>query len=149
MFKVNRDGTGFVFLHSFTNSASKSQVIPNSLVQGPGGVLYGTTWYGGEENSGTVFRLNLDGSGFETLCSFGAGAPRYPQTGLLSGYEGVLYGRTSDEAGADQASVFSINPDRIGLCHRPHLCQRPGSGAKPKHPDGRGCERHALRNCLG
>src|SRR5512143_2832192 len=41
-----------------------------SLVQGSDGVLYGTTAAGGQNNQGTVYRMNRDGSGYAVLHGF-------------------------------------------------------------------------------
>jgi uncharacterized repeat protein (TIGR03803 family) len=77
--------------------------------------LYGTTKSGGSGGSGTVFRLNTDGTGFATLYSFTAADPgtgtnrdgAYPVSGLiLSG--GVLYGTTSSGGTAGYGTVFSL-----------------------------------------
>jgi len=38
-----------------------------------GGVLYGTTWEGGNAGSGTVFKMNTDGTGYTVLRHFFTG----------------------------------------------------------------------------
>jgi uncharacterized repeat protein (TIGR03803 family) len=43
---------------------------PAVIVEGADGKLYGVTSFGGADNYGTVFRLNRNGSGFQTLHSF-------------------------------------------------------------------------------
>jgi uncharacterized repeat protein (TIGR03803 family) len=79
------------------------------------GVLYGTTKNGGNGGSGTVFRLNTNGTGFATLYSFTTadvvtGTNRdgaHPLSGLiLSG--GVLYGTASAGGAAGYGAVFSL-----------------------------------------
>src|SRR5258707_15104139 len=47
---------------------------PRGSLVAAGGVLYGGTTVGGDANSGTVFRLRPDGTGFQTLYSFTAGS---------------------------------------------------------------------------
>jgi uncharacterized repeat protein (TIGR03803 family) len=42
---------------------------PLTVAEGPGGMLYGATEFGGVGNEGTLFRLNKDGSGFQLLRS--------------------------------------------------------------------------------
>jgi len=55
-------------LHTFTGQSDGAQ--PNAVVLGNGGVLYGTTNYGGKSNAGTVFELtppnSSDGAWTET-----------------------------------------------------------------------------------
>jgi uncharacterized repeat protein (TIGR03803 family) len=42
IFKMNPDGTGFTVLHHFDGFTFGDSLEPGELVQGPGGVLYGT-----------------------------------------------------------------------------------------------------------
>jgi uncharacterized repeat protein (TIGR03803 family) len=73
--------------------------------------LYGTTREGGTSNLGTVFKLNLDGSGFATLKSF-AGPPNdgaTPVTQLLYS-EGTLYGYTRSGE-SSTGTVFKVDVD--------------------------------------
>ena len=65
VFKVNRDGSGFVLLHSFMGGGFDG-AYPNSLIAADG-VLYGTTFRGGAQDSGTIFKINPNGSGFALL----------------------------------------------------------------------------------
>ena len=68
VFKINTNGTGYAQLHAFSSSSDGS--YPGILFQASNGVLHGVTSFGGVSNAGTVFRLNLDGSGFQTLHQF-------------------------------------------------------------------------------
>jgi uncharacterized repeat protein (TIGR03803 family) len=76
VFKFNKDGTGFVTLHSFSHVDGAEPEA--SLVEGSDGKLYGTTRLWGQTNggSGTVFRLNKDGIDFSTLYSFASNLPK-------------------------------------------------------------------------
>jgi len=82
-------------LYSFTGGADGSK--PNGdLTRDAQGNLYGTTFYGGAYNYGTVFEVTA--AGLETvLYSFTGGSDgAYPQGGLVSDAEGSLYGCTAD-----------------------------------------------------
>ncbi|HET7504847.1 MAG TPA: choice-of-anchor tandem repeat GloVer-containing protein, partial [Kofleriaceae bacterium] len=66
--------------------------MPNGRVaEGPDGMIYGTTTYGGAYGSGSIYRIARDGSQFELLHSFEGG---YPYGGLTLGSDGALYGTT-------------------------------------------------------
>jgi len=62
-----------------------------------GNTVYGTTYDGGMAGNGTVFRINIDGSGFTNLHSFAAG-----------GYNAIYY-TNADGANPDAGSVLSNN----------------------------------------
>jgi uncharacterized repeat protein (TIGR03803 family) len=127
VFAINTDGTGFRTLHSFTapvcyytNPECGFVMCTNSDGANPsrGLILSGHTLYGTAENggndSGTVFALNTDGTGFTTLHRFSTadcvdffGIVNYdgafPHGLTLSG--NTLYGMTS----AGGSGVFSLS----------------------------------------
>jgi uncharacterized repeat protein (TIGR03803 family) len=109
-------------LHRFT--------IPNGgnhphagVIFDQSGNLYGTTYYGGHRDSGTVFKLapNTNGSWTETVlytfctlsqCADGA----LPQAGLVFDQAGNLYGTTSEggEPSGGVGVVFKLTPNKDG-----------------------------------
>jgi uncharacterized repeat protein (TIGR03803 family) len=54
LFKLNKDGTGYAILASF--SAATGRYPKGGLMLGPHDALYGTTDQGGAMNLGTIFR---------------------------------------------------------------------------------------------
>jgi len=56
VFKLNKDGSGYRVLSAFSGSFSDASV-PNGLLIGSDGALYGTTGSGGDMGFGTVFKL--------------------------------------------------------------------------------------------
>src|SRR4051794_31869987 len=85
--------------------------ILNGIVQGSDGALYGTSFFGGTNNLGTVFKLNKDGTGFALLHSFtgidGDGAR--PQASLTEGTDGLLYGTTGAGGMSDAGTVYKLD----------------------------------------
>src|SRR5258705_7215426 len=67
LYKVSKDGSGLTLLHSFVGGTGDGKVPLGSLVEASNGVLYGTTALGGSNNSGTLFRINKDGSSYFVL----------------------------------------------------------------------------------
>ncbi|HSC17888.1 MAG TPA: choice-of-anchor tandem repeat GloVer-containing protein [Rhizomicrobium sp.] len=79
------------------------------LVRGQDGALYGTTYYGGVSNSGSVFRLAPDGTEIVlhsfTMAEDGA----YPYAGLIRDKQGNFYG-TAEAGGEPRLGVvFKIS----------------------------------------
>jgi uncharacterized repeat protein (TIGR03803 family) len=59
-------------IHSF--GGSDGEEPSGKLVLGSDGMLYGGTVHGGTNDSGTVFKMRVDGTGFTVLHRFGANA---------------------------------------------------------------------------
>ena len=97
------------------NGGAKDAAQPGAaLIQGSDGNFYGTSFAGGANNTGAVFRVNPS-SGAETLLySFGAsGGPdgTYPFAGLVQyPADGSLYGTTAAGGAHDLGAVFKVNP---------------------------------------
>ncbi|MGH7969010.1 MAG: choice-of-anchor tandem repeat GloVer-containing protein, partial [Limisphaerales bacterium] len=131
LFKINTDGSGFAILHTFV-SDSNSVGFTNQDGGGPTGLLlsdntlYGTCSRGGLGGSGTVFKVNADGTGFATLYSFtpmstnlvgvantnGDGAASAAGL-IISG--STLYGTTAWGGSAGVGTVFAIKTDGTGF----------------------------------
>ena len=93
VFRMNRDGSGHTVLHHFSGASDDGLYPTARLLEASDGMLYGTTSWGGSNQSGAVFKLNKDGTGFEALLSFEARSDNQPtwQAGLIEGSDGVLY----------------------------------------------------------
>ncbi len=114
VFAVNTDGTGFTNLHTFTffaGAGPDAGLITNSS----GNILYGTAYYGGSSDLGTVFAVHTDGTGFTNLYSFtGASDGAEPDAGLiLSG--NTLYGTASSGGSSNVGTVFAVHTDGTGF----------------------------------
>jgi uncharacterized repeat protein (TIGR03803 family) len=112
MFRMSTDGTAFQVLRTFTSSTGAWRPH-GSLVQS-GTQLYGATTGGGIYRSGTVFRSNLDGSGFQLLHNFSGGSSdgKYPgdlSTLVVSG--STLYGMTREGGAGNLGTIYCIDTD--------------------------------------
>ncbi len=72
-----------------------SPYVLDRVIEGSDGDLYGTTFYGGAFNFGTVFRLTKDGSTFTTLHEFTGIEGAFPVGRLLQASDGKFYGSTN------------------------------------------------------
>ena len=116
LFSLNLDGTNYKVLHRFIgNSFNQGDgATPVAELTLDGSKLYGTTNSGGPQSGGTVFTINLDGSGYEILHSFDTRSkdaiPAAPHKVAILG--STLYGTTAQDDA--WGTVFSMNLDGSG-----------------------------------
>jgi uncharacterized repeat protein (TIGR03803 family) len=108
VFAINTGGTGFTNLHSFSqviNSTNSDGAGPAAGLVLAGGRLYGSANGGGSYGSGTLFSLNINGTGFTLLHTFTDGPLG---DGGNPSEDMILFGTTliGDDGAGD---VFAIN----------------------------------------
>jgi len=134
----------FTTLHSFSALSGSSPYTnsdgasPDATLILSGNTLYGTAPYGGSFGKGTVFAVNIDGTGFTILHTFTAtsGFPSFtnsdgatPLGGLiLSG--NTLYGTAVFGGSSDNGTVFKVNTDGTAFS----TLHRFTSGSDGAHP---------------
>jgi uncharacterized repeat protein (TIGR03803 family) len=113
VFRVNKDGSNFVPLWKFGAMPYDGSNSFAGVVLGSDGSLYGTTYVGGSNNLGTVFRLTSAGNNGYTnkiLKSFtglnGDGAN--PSCKLILGFDGWLYGTTYNGGSNNVGVLFKL-----------------------------------------
>jgi uncharacterized repeat protein (TIGR03803 family) len=132
VFKLNKDGTSYTVLRTFRSSGSDAANPSAPLLEGTDGVLYGTTFSGGNADLGTIFKLNKNGSGYQVLHVFQGGDGAYPLTGLVEASDGLLYGTASGETELDGGMVFKLRKDGGGFT----VVRRfPAAGGDGKWPE--------------
>ena len=107
VFKVNTDGTSHTVLKYFT-SGGRDALSPQAGLTLSGNVLYGTTTWGGTANYGTVFKMNVDGSGYAVLKHFTGNDGAGPSVGLKLS-SGWLYSVTTSGGSSGYGTVFRMN----------------------------------------
>lgn len=131
IFGMNTDGSGYGLLHIFNGGFFDGSNPAGSLTLS-GAKLYGMTNIGGSGDTGTLFSMNADGSGFGLLHAFtgGTGDGANPFGSLtLSGTK--LYGMTHNGGGANDGTIFSVNTDGTGYTMLESLVGGASSGAFP------------------
>jgi uncharacterized repeat protein (TIGR03803 family) len=110
IFRINTNGSGFALLHHFGNDDDGSSPF-DGVIQAADGFLYGTTYYGGTNENGTVFKINTNGSAYSVIYRF-TNSPdgANPYGGLVQGPDGSLYGTTT-AGGSGPGIVFKISTD--------------------------------------
>lgn len=101
IFRINKDGGGYTIIHRFPRAHDDGSEPYAELLEGSDGFLYGTTRNGGNrsgppEGRGTLFRIGKDGAGHTVLHRFAGGGDdgQWPETALIEGTDGALYGTT-------------------------------------------------------
>jgi uncharacterized repeat protein (TIGR03803 family) len=106
IFKIKLDATGFVKLHDFNGTLGRIPI--GDLLYDGVNTLYGITRFGGSADLGTLYKMNLDGSGFMVLHHFDATVFNPSENLVLDG--GILYGHA--QGGTFGSGVlFSIHTD--------------------------------------
>lgn len=110
------DYMGFSVLHTFASNTATNGTGPVGKLVKIGPVLYGVTKYGGIYGGGTIYQININGTGFKVLHSFSPLADgAAPMAGLVADGN-ILYGTTTASGSAGgNGTVFKldVNPPLI------------------------------------
>lgn len=113
IYTINADGTGFQLLYKFNAQGGQPQAAP--VISPSDGFLYGTTLVDETSNpkEGSIYRIAKDGQGFQVIHLFSASNGKSPQSPLLFGADGDLYGTCYGDNTAN--IVYKINPGGTGF----------------------------------
>ena len=116
IFKLDKNGSVLTVLHHFTINTNDGRNPHAGLIKASDATLYGTTYFGGRSNWGTIFKINQDGSEFALLHHFTGGAGGLePDRALLEGSDGALYGTTQIGGNSDAGTIFKISKNGTGF----------------------------------
>jgi uncharacterized repeat protein (TIGR03803 family) len=106
VYRLAASGTESIVANFAGGAVSHGPV--GALLQASDGNFYGTTYWGGTNNTGSVFKLALDGT-ITTLWSFGSGTDgELPESGLTQASDGNLYGTTGSGGITGYGTVFRV-----------------------------------------
>jgi len=109
IFSIATDGSDFTLLHEFTGGADDGALPQGGLLlDATTSTFYGLTERGGDDDLGTFFSIEMDGSNFTLLHDFAGGADdgAYPAGDLLL-RNGRVYGMTRAGGDYDRGTVFT------------------------------------------
>ncbi len=109
IFKMNADGTGYSVIFSFDKLGGANPTA--GLREGTDGFLYGCTSAGGSTNTGVLFKVKKDGSGFQKLIDFSGANGSDPVGSLITMSDGTLYGVTTAGGSNGAGILYKINQD--------------------------------------
>jgi uncharacterized repeat protein (TIGR03803 family) len=129
--KLAPDGT-ISTLYAFPAESDHPVRPQGNLIQANDGHLYGTSFIGGADGRGTIFRVTLTGE-FTLLRSMGATPTdaSLPYTGLVQASDNKLYGTTLSGGNNDKGTIFRIALDGSNFEIIHHF-----SGANGENPEG-------------
>ena len=158
IFKIAANGTGFAIIHRFApvtstntdfNAVNTNGAYPEAeLIEGHDGMLYGVARAGGENGTGTIFRIQRDGTGFQVLrvldkntaaASTGLlvnGDGAAPTGQLLQDADGYLYGTASSGGANGRGTVFRLAADGTGFQVLHHFTTPTTANGVSKNADG-------------
>jgi len=99
LYRVNRDGTGFQVVHKYCSETNCTDGFNGgALVTGTDGNVYGTTYYGGTYNEGTIFKVTPSTGAYEVLTNFNLTLGENP-SGMVVASDGSFYGTSFGSQG--------------------------------------------------
>jgi len=116
VFRLSKDGNSYGLLHHFGRPAGDGANPDTAVVQGADGALYGTTFFGGTNDAGTVFKVNTNGGGYGLLRMFTTNGldGQNPDAALMQASNGALYGTTYSGGASNAGTIFTLSTNDGG-----------------------------------
>jgi len=112
IFKIMPDGTGYANLFDFAGAANGS--YPQGSLIYDGTFLYGMTTKGGSNDSGTMFKIMPNGTGYVNLHNFSGTPDGSSPYGSLFFDGTFLYGMTVFGGTNNMGTIFKMMPNGTG-----------------------------------
>lgn len=111
IYKIKHDGTGFAVIRHLKDT-SDGKAPYSALMLGMDNAFYGVTSLGGSFGTGTLFKIQSDGSGFQVLHHFNATIDGgYPWGTVIQLSDTFLYGMAYRDGLFSGGSIYKIKPD--------------------------------------
>lgn len=114
--RIKTDGTGYQVLHEF-NGTNDGSLPMGAPIVASNGKVYGTTSSGGNNMTGTVYRVDIDGSNYTILRNLDDAVDGgFPVAGIIQASDGLLYGSTyAGGSGGGGGTLYKLNLDGSGF----------------------------------
>ena len=134
LYRVGTNGSDYAVIHSFVPATDGSDPV-GGVIEARDGFLYGTTFKGGLNGAGSIFRVAKNGDEFRVLHHFAATNDcRNPLAELLEAKDGLLYGTARSGGGYGLGGVFRIAKDGTGYSILTGFNK--GQSDDPRQPSG-------------
>lgn len=134
IFKLNPSSGVLTTLVEFTgNGGVNKGAIPSSSLTNIGTDLWGSTFAGGVNDLGTIFRLNATTGALVTMAHFTGPNGANPNGSLLRDGTGFLWGTTYSGGAFGQGTIFKVNLSNGALSTVADF-QGTGTNARGAHP---------------
>ena len=117
VYRIKKDGTGYQELHIFNGASDGSNPWTAPIVAN-NGKLYGTTYAGGDNMSGTLYSMDTTGANYTVHRHFLDNTDGVnPYSGVIQASDGLLYGSTSycNIGGSFGGTIYRLNLDGSGF----------------------------------
>ncbi len=107
IYSVNTNGANYTRLLDFDGTL-KGAYPSGKLAEGTDGLLYGTTYFGGVNNLGIVFKIAKNGANFQKIVDLDSKASNPVFGPLLESTAGNFFGMTSQGGANNGGAIFSV-----------------------------------------
>lgn len=115
LYKLSHDGSSMRFIselggpsYSAPMQASDGTIYGTTVDNGPGTCSWRQTVCTPTSGSGTIFKVNSDGTGFTYIHTFTGANGSKPYGGLMQATDGTLWGTTSAGGTSDLGTIYKI-----------------------------------------
>ena len=134
-YKITPAGV-FTIIHQFAGGTTDAAQPKGTLIQGTDGNLWGTSYTGGVNSAGTIFKMTTAGT-VTVVYQFpacGAGTTGCnPVAGLVQGTDGNFYGVAQTGGANNQGAIFKVTPGGV-LTALHSFSETTDNGAYPIEP---------------
>ena len=113
-FRLAHD-TGYTVLHDFGVTPGDASLCWGGLLFASDGHFYGASYYGGTNNRGLVYRMDMAGTVTPVWHLGAAGAPAFPLAAVIERADGRLYGTTRGGGALGHGTIYSVAKDGSDL----------------------------------
>ena len=130
VFHMNKDGSDYSIVRHFGAYFADGVYPSSGVLLASDGLLYGQTLRGGPVDGGITYVVGHDGAYSGAVHSFTSASGKNPESALIEGRDGYLYGTTDRGGTNDSGVVFKMKKDTTGYTVLHRFNYRTGDGVR-------------------